>query len=97
MRSRALWHTSGTDRPKVDCAGFARGLQLLTGWRDIEQNDEQGRPGLRDRAVRRVPDEAGQHGARWQAVRSIPTKIGWAPQTLNDWAKKAEVDVPAKP
>lgn len=67
MRSRALWHTSGTDRPKVDCAGFARGLQLLTGWREIEQNDEQGRPGLRDRAAR-----AGRGGSTRRALAGGP-------------------------
>ncbi|WCR00236.1 transposase [Paracoccus aestuarii] len=47
---------------------------------------------VRERAVRLVLDNEGQHGSRWQAVMSISAKIGCAPQTLNDWVKKAEVD-----
>jgi transposase len=47
---------------------------------------------VHERAVRLVLDNEGQHGSRWQAVRSISAKIGCAPQTLNDWVKKAEVD-----
>jgi transposase len=39
----------------------------------------------------------GQHGSRWQAVTSISAKIGCAPQTLNDWVKKAEVDRGKRP
>lgn len=49
-------------------------------------------PEVRERAVRLVLDNAGQHGSRWQAIMSIAAKIGCAPQTLNDWVKKAEVD-----
>ncbi|WCQ99344.1 hypothetical protein JHW48_00825 [Paracoccus aestuarii] len=47
---------------------------------------------VRERAVRFVRDNEGQHGSRWQAVMSISTKIGCAPQALNDWVQKAEVD-----
>ena len=54
-------------------------------------------PELRDRAVRLVLDNEGQHGSRWQAVMSISAKIGCAPQTLNDWVKKAEVDSGKRP
>ena len=49
-------------------------------------------PEVRERAVRLVLDNSGQHGSRWQAVMSISAKIGCAPQTLNDWVKKSEVD-----
>ena len=37
-------------------------------------------------------DNQGRHGSRWQAVLSISSKIGCAPQTLNDWVNKAQVD-----
>ena len=38
-----------------------------------------------------VLDNQGQHGSRWSAILSISAKIGCAPQTLNEWIKKAEV------
>ena len=49
-------------------------------------------PEVRERAVRMVRDNAGQHESRWSAILSISSKIGCAPQTLNEWVKKAEVD-----
>ena len=47
---------------------------------------------VRERAVRLVLDNEGQHESRWQAVVSISAKIGCAPQTLNEWVKRSEVD-----
>ncbi|RED24451.1 hypothetical protein BJ123_13219 [Rhodopseudomonas thermotolerans] len=32
------------------------------------------------------------HPSRWAAVTSIAAKIGYTPQTLHDWLKKAEID-----
>ncbi len=49
-------------------------------------------PEVRERSVRMVLDNQGQHESRWSAILSISAKIGCAPQTLNDWVKKAEVD-----
>ena len=54
-------------------------------------------PEVRERAVRLVLDNEGQHGSRWQAIMSIAAKIGCAPQTLNDWVKKAEVNSGKRP
>lgn len=42
--------------------------------------------------MRLVLDNQGQHGSRWQRILSISSKIGCAPQTLNDWVDKAEVN-----
>lgn len=49
-------------------------------------------PEVRERAVQLVLDGAGQHESRWAAIVSISSKIGCAPQTLNEWVKKFEVD-----
>jgi transposase-like protein len=49
-------------------------------------------PEVRERAVRMVLDNLGQHESRWSAILSISSKIGCAPQTLNERVKKAEID-----
>ena len=49
-------------------------------------------PEVHERAVRMVLSNEGQHESRWSAILSISAKIGCAPQTLNEWVKKAEVD-----
>jgi transposase len=86
--------SEGIEPPRV-----CRRLQLLSKVEHHEQDNEQvfssrtcGSPEVRERAVRMVLDNQGQHGSRWQAVLSISSKIGCAPQTLNEWVNKAEVD-----
>lgn len=49
-------------------------------------------PEVRERAVRLVQDNREQHESRWSAILSISSKFGCAPQTLNEWVKRAEVD-----
>tara|TARA_R110002072_G_scaffold244407_1_gene403720 strand:+ start:54 stop:380 length:327 start_codon:yes stop_codon:yes gene_type:complete len=49
-------------------------------------------PEVRERSVRMVLDNQGQHESRWASIVSISSKIGCAPQTLNEWVKKVEVD-----
>jgi len=49
-------------------------------------------PEVRRRAVRMVLDGADQHESRWAAIVLISSKIGFAPQTLNEQVKRVEVD-----
>ncbi|WP_324765601.1 transposase (plasmid) [Sinorhizobium meliloti] len=44
-----------------------------------------------------VLDHQGEYSSRWAAVSSIAAKIGCTAQTLNEWAKKAEVDDGSRP
>ena len=49
-------------------------------------------PEVRERSVRMVLSNESQHVSRWSAILSISSKIGCAPQTLNEWVKKAEIE-----
>jgi transposase-like protein len=49
-------------------------------------------PEVRERSVRMVLEYESEHVSRWAAIVSISDKIGCAPQTLNEWVKKTEVD-----
>ncbi len=49
-------------------------------------------PEVRKRSVRMVLEHESEHVSRWAAIVSISDKIGCAPQTLNEWVKKTEVD-----
>jgi transposase-like protein len=49
-------------------------------------------PEVRARAVRMILDHEGDYPSRSSAVASVADKIGYAPQTLHEWVKKAEID-----
>jgi transposase-like protein len=49
-------------------------------------------PEVRERAVRMVLEHRGQYPSLWAAIESIAPKIGCAPQTLNDWVKRHQID-----
>ena len=49
-------------------------------------------PEVRQRAVRMVLDHQGDYPSRWAAIESVAQKIGCAPQSLHEWARKTEVD-----
>ncbi len=57
-----------------------------------EQDNEQVFPRSARASCSHGLDNQGQHDSRWSAILSISAKIGCAPQTLNEWVKKTEVD-----
>ena len=48
-------------------------------------------PEVRAHAVRMVMEQESEYTSRWAAILSISSKIGCAPQTLNNWVKKSEM------
>jgi transposase-like protein len=52
---------------------------------------------VRERAVRMVQEHRAAYPSLWAAVESIAPKIGCAPQTLLEWAKRTQVDTDARP
>jgi transposase len=53
-------------------------------------------PEVHDRAVRMVREHRGEYPSLWAAIESIASKIGCAPQTLNEWVKRDQVDTGAR-
>ena len=54
-------------------------------------------PEVRERAVRMVQEHRGDYPSLWAAVESIAPKIGYVPQTLLDWVKRAQIDAASRP
>ncbi|UJB64357.1 IS3 family transposase [Acidovorax sp. YS12] len=50
-------------------------------------------PEVRECAVRMMQEQRGEYPSLWATIESIAPKIGCVPQTLNEWVKRAEVDV----
>jgi transposase len=49
-------------------------------------------PEVHERAVRLVQEHREEYPSLWAAIESIAPKIGFVPQTLNEWVKRDEVD-----
>ncbi len=49
-------------------------------------------PEVCERAVRMLQEHRGEYPSLWAAIESIAPKIGCAPQTVNEWVKRTEVD-----
>jgi putative transposase len=48
-------------------------------------------PEVRERAVRMVQEHRGEYPSLWAAIEFIAPKIGFMPQTLNEWVNRVEV------
>jgi transposase len=44
-----------------------------------------------------VLEHQGEHESPWAAIVSIAGKIGWAPETLRNWVRRAERDAGKRP
>jgi transposase-like protein len=44
-----------------------------------------------------VREHRGEHGSHWNTIVSIAAKIGCSAQTLNEWAKRSQVDRGERP
>jgi transposase-like protein len=47
---------------------------------------------MRERAVRTVFEHQGEFGSQSAAIKSIVPKIGFGPDTLRAWVRRAETD-----
>lgn len=54
-------------------------------------------PELRERAVRMVREHRKDHPSLWATIEALAPMFGCAPQTLNEWVKKAETDAGVRP
>ncbi len=73
-----------------------RRLQLLRGWSNDEQADEQiFARGARARGAD-VFEHREEHPTEWAAMVSIATKIGCVGETLRSWVRRAKRDSNAR-
>jgi len=58
----------------------------------MSNKSNQFSPEVRERAVRMVREHHGDYPSLWATIKSLAPKIGCAPQTLNEWVKRDEID-----